>query len=53
MKRVEITKGRGRLYYDPETGHIRIDYGGVGPGMDLTREERTLLSKALWYSPAR
>jgi hypothetical protein len=51
MKRVIIAKGRSRLYFDPDTSFIRIDFDGGGPGITLTDEERVTLSKALWYAP--
>jgi hypothetical protein len=50
MKPFIIEKGRSRLYFDPSTSYIRIDYAGAGPGIELTDEERTMLSKALWYA---
>jgi hypothetical protein len=50
MKPFVIEKGRSRLYFDPSTSYIRIDYAGAGPGIELTDEERTMLSKALWYA---
>jgi hypothetical protein len=46
----QITKGRGRLYFDPATGFIRMDHAGAGPTMELTREEMIALSRALWYA---
>lgn len=50
MKPLSITKGRGRLYFDPATGFIRMDHSGAGPTMELTAEEMVKLSRALWYA---
>lgn len=50
MKALQIVKGRGRLYFDPATGFIRMDHAGAGPTMELTREEMIALSRALWYA---
>jgi hypothetical protein len=50
MKRLEITKGRGRLYFDPATSFIRMDYNGSGPTMELSREEKIKLIASVWAS---
>lgn len=48
MKPLIIEKGRGRLYFDPATRFIRIDYGGAGPTMELDRKEIIKLRNALF-----
>lgn len=50
MKKLEIVKGRGRLYFDPSTSFIRMDYSGAGPTMELTRKEKAKLIAALFAS---
>lgn len=50
MKRLEITKHRARLYFDPATSFIRMDYNGSGPTMELTREEKIKLIASVWAS---
>jgi hypothetical protein len=50
VKKLEIAKGRGRLYFDPETGFIRMDYNGSGPTMGLTKDELISLSRSAWYA---
>jgi hypothetical protein len=50
MKPLSFFKGRGRLYFDPATGFIRMDHAGAGPTMELTHEEMVSLSRALWYA---
>jgi hypothetical protein len=47
MKKFELTKGKGRLYFDG-ISFIRLDHNGSGCCMDLTAEEMLSLSKALW-----
>jgi hypothetical protein len=43
-----IEKDRGRLYFDPETGYLRFDCGGMGMAIELSDSERKKLIKALW-----
>ena len=49
MKKFELTKGKGRFYFDGKS-FIRLDHNGSGCCMDLTDEEKLSLSRALWYS---
>jgi hypothetical protein len=48
MKKLEITRGKVRLYFDPETAFIRMDSGGGGYSLELTPEDMLALSMALW-----
>ena len=50
MSKFEVVKDRGRLYFDRDTGYLRLDAGGIGLAIELTDAERKKLSKALWYS---
>lgn len=50
MKKLEIVKGRGRLYFDPDSGFLRMDYNGSGPTMELEREDKIKLIAAVWAS---
>lgn len=50
MSRVVIERGRGRVYFDPATRFLRMDYNGAGPTMELTGEDLVRLSMALWYA---
>jgi hypothetical protein len=44
MKKLEIARGKVRLYFDPETAFIRMDSGGGGYSLELTPEDMLKLS---------
>jgi hypothetical protein len=44
MKKLEITRGKVRLYFDPATAFIRMDSGGGGYSLELTSEDMLKLS---------
>lgn len=47
MTKLEIVRPHGSLYFDPDTAYLRINYRGMGPGIELTEAEMLDLEAAI------